>query len=459
MRKLGLLVGLAACLSAASLLAYQPASQDWLGENSSCPSTEVRVRQPVRLPPVDTSVVQASADVLTLPAEVAPPPAVEEYYTLDELKGEMKKLVWTKGDLKIVPYGILWGSMAYETSRTATGDYVFYVLSDDEEGEDAFHVDGKSTRLGIDVIGPRLPLFGCAESGGKIEFDFQGSFVTENRGSVLLRHAYLEVKNEDYRLLFGQTWDVISPLYPGMLMYSVGWGGGNIGYRRAQFRAERYYDLSPRMFLTLQGSLNTDIITPSDLPASVGIRGDHAGWPILEGRAAMTLGERGPGCRPITIGASGHIGEQIYDVPASGIDDAARKTWSFNADFRWPITERFGFQGEFFTGQNLGAYLGGILQGINRFTLEGIHSTGGWGEIWYDWSPRCHSHVGYSIDDPWNQDVTVGRIYNDFIFANLFYDVTPKFLVGVELSYWKTHYQTQSPGESAHIEFAAKYGF
>ena len=26
-----------------------------------------------------------------------------------------------------------------------------------------------------------------------------------------------------------------------MLMYSVGWDGGNIGYRRAQFRGERYW--------------------------------------------------------------------------------------------------------------------------------------------------------------------------------------------------------------------------
>ena len=51
----------------------------------------------------------------------------------------------------------------------------------------------------------------------------------------------LEVKDDDFRFLVGQTWDVISPLYPGMLMYSVGWDGGNIGYRRAQVRGERYF--------------------------------------------------------------------------------------------------------------------------------------------------------------------------------------------------------------------------
>ena len=63
----------------------------------------------------------------------------------------------------------------------------------------------------------------------------------------------------------GQTWDVISPLNPGMLMYSVGWEAGNIGYRRAQLRAERYVALSDSQLLTLQGSINQnsfpDVIT------------------------------------------------------------------------------------------------------------------------------------------------------------------------------------------------------
>ena len=59
----------------------------------------------------------------------------------------------------------------------------------------------------------------------------------------LLRHAYAEVKDDDFRLLAGQTWDVISPLFPSMLMYSVGWDAGDIGYRRAQVRGERYLQL------------------------------------------------------------------------------------------------------------------------------------------------------------------------------------------------------------------------
>lgn len=379
-----------------------------------------------------------------------------EYYSMDELRAEMKKLAWTKGDFQIVPYGVLWGSTTYETARSNVGDYTLYVFSSTDQGEAAWHVDAKSTRLGLDFAGPRIPALGCAESGGKVEIDFQGTYLQENKGSVLLRHAYLEVKNEYFRLLAGQTWDVVSPLYPGTLMYSVGWGAGNIGYRRAQFRAERYFHFSDHLLVTTQASINCNLI--SELGS--GVAGDHADWPVVEGRLGFTLGDRGKGGRPFEFGISGHIGEQSWDFLTPPVaDDVALRTWSFNVDFRYPITSRLGVQGEFFTGENLGAYLGGAVQGVNTAARDTIRSTGGWVEVWYDWTSRLHSHAGYSIDDPWNGDITTGRTYNQFFFANLSYDLTKKFLVGVEASQWKTNWAGKLPGDSFRLEFVAKYGF
>ena len=380
-----------------------------------------------------------------------------EYYTLAELKAERKKLSWTKGPFRIVPYGSLWFNMAWESQRSNTGDYTLFVFSPDDHPGDAFHVNARSTRLGIDVSGPRVPCLGCAPSGGKVEIDFWGQFEGgENKPGVLLRHAYWEVKDEPFRLLAGQTWDVIAPLYPGTLMYTVGWGAGNLGYRRAQLRYERYMACSDVFLVTAQGALAADLF--SELSANVA--GDHAGWPVLESRVAVTLGPRGPGCLPITLGVSGHVGEQefLFD-PGDPADDAFARTWSFNVDVRIPITYRCGVQGEFFTGENLGAYLGGIVQGINTTTGEPIRATGGWIDLWYDWTPCLHSHVGYSIDDPIDRDVTDGRIYNHFFFANLSCDLTKDFLVGVEYTSWKTLWDQRTDGVTDRIEFVAKYGF
>ncbi|MEN6450524.1 MAG: hypothetical protein ABFC96_08540, partial [Thermoguttaceae bacterium] len=202
--------------------------------------------QPVRLPPVDAPPPGPTAPA---PAPAAGPyaaaPAATPGLTMAEVDTEIKKFSWKKGDFTIVPYGCLWGNMVDSTERTSPGPYTLWACSGSNGKEDEFYIDARNTRLGFDVLGPEVPLFGCAKSGGKVEIDFQQTVLsTENKASVLLRHAYAEVKDEDFRLLAGQTWDVISPLFPCTLNYSVGWDAGDIGYRRAQIRGERYFHLS-----------------------------------------------------------------------------------------------------------------------------------------------------------------------------------------------------------------------
>jgi hypothetical protein len=385
----------------------------------------------------------------------------EKYLTLDEFHAEFKKLSWTWGDFRITPYGYVCCSTVYETQKSVTGEYTLYVISPDTQAGDAFFIDAKSSRLGLDVAGPAVGWLADAKIGGRLELDFQGPFINANQGKVLFRQAYAEVKNEDYRLMAGQAWEVLSPLYPYMLLYVPGCGGGNLGYRRAQFRAERYLPLSDHLALTCQGSLNGNII--SDFTGDPTIAGDHAGWPVLEGRAAMTFGQRsGPDALPITLGFSGHIGQQEFDFlppDPNPVDDLVRRTWSANVDFSWPITRRLLFQCEAFMGENLGAYMGGVLQGIDRGTRRGIRSRGGWFDFGYHWTDKLHTHGGYSIDDPIDSDLTSGRKYNHFIFGNVIYDVTKTCMLGLEVSSWKTLWVDQRPGDSVRFEFLVKYGF
>jgi hypothetical protein len=420
----------------------------------------------VRLPAVEaTPAAMASAPDAVAPAPApgasAPQPAPAgqgDYFTLDELRGEMKKFSWKKGDYTITPYGYLWGNSVFSTERTSPGSYTLFVQSASTQPESEFIVDARNTRLGFDVLGPRiLPCFGGLETGGKVEIDFQNSVLsTENKATILLRHAYAEAKNEDCRILVGQTWDVISPLCPGMLMYSVGWDGGNIGYRRAQFRYERYLTFSDVSLVTVQSSINQNVFPDSIANAT----GEPSNWPIIEGRVAWTVGHRGQGCLPITVGLSGHIGDEEFDSTIAGRDNE-RRTWSGNIDVRVPLTERLGIQGECYVGENLDSFLGGIGQGIDPLTLNTIRDSGGWVEVWYDWTCRLHSHVGYSLDDPNNHDLTVAteKSYNQFYFGNLIYDVTKNLLIGVEVSSWKTIYVGQQPGDSVRSEFVVKYGF
>jgi hypothetical protein len=431
---------------------------EWLREN------------PARLPAVKATPAGMAAEK---PAPEAPPPD-EEFFSLDELKAEMKKLTWTKGDFKIVPYGALWADMIYATERTYPGYYTLWVPSAQLEGEDAFEVDCRRTRLGLDVTGPKIPFFWDAASGGKVEIDFTGDGpVNPNRAGVLLRHAYWDVKDEDFRVLVGQTWDVISPLYPGTLNYSVGWDGGNIGYRRCQFRLERYLKFTDTVMMDVQGAIAQDIIP--DFATTAGVDRESASWPVFEGRVGWVLGPRGKGCNPISFGVSGHVGEAIYDFAQAGPaplllppeDDVHRRTWSLNADVRIPLSDWYGIQGEFFTGENLSSFLGGIGQGVCTCNRKTIRSTGGWFDVWFDWTERFHTHAGWGLDDPNNNDFFVGRTYNQFIFVNFAYDITKQLQTGLEVTSWKTLYQDTrpvptgptQPGESVTFEWMVKYGF
>jgi hypothetical protein len=430
------------------------------GPSTTAQPTPTALSTPV---PAVATIAQAPAPQGDPQPVAQPADPQTDYYTLDQLKAEMKKLVWKKGDFSITPYGYLWGATVYETERSNNGDYTFYIFSPssvDQVGP-TYHVDAKSTRIGLDVLGPRIAGLNNAQSGGKVEFDFQGgSGLQENKGSVLLRHAYWEVKDDEFRLLAGQTWDVISPLWPNTIMYTVYWGAGNIGYRRAQFRAERYVAFSDELLLTMQGSINGDIIADF-APAGITAVGDQSSWPVVEGRTALTFGPRGPNCHPITLGVSGHIGEQRFRFSAPPpAEQRSARTWSFNVDLKAPITDRFGMQGEYQIGDDLSTFYGGILQGYNFAQRRAIYDTGGWIELWYDWTPRWHSHVGYTLDDPLNSDISFGgRTYNHAIWGNVIYDVTKQFLLGLEVSQWRTLYQGLEPGEATRIEFMARYGF
>ncbi|MHC4877947.1 MAG: hypothetical protein ACYTGL_15930 [Planctomycetota bacterium] len=380
-----------------------------------------------------------------------------------------------KGDYQIVPYGIGWVNLAFDTSRTRTGAFTIFAQSRDVEGESAFSVNARSSRFGTRVTGPEV--FG-GKTTGRVEFDFFGSAQTENRAGILLRHAFGEFVGENWRAVGGQTSDVISPLIPNMQNFTPGWGAGNIGYRRAQSRFEWWQDFADAGRFSLQGSINQTIVTDFATDPLTG--GEDAGWPTLMGRIAFRpewsahqCDSSPAGCRPRPgylapgtglrpeLGISGHIGREQVDFTTPPLEDDRQFTsWSLNVDLYLPLTEDFGVQGEFFWGNVLGTFQGGIIQGIDPVLRRGIRSTGGWGEVWYQVTDRVHTHAGFGIDDPSNSNLSVGRrSQNHFWFGNAVFDVTELFSVGLEVSYWQTRFVGLSDGEAVRIETVMKYRF
>jgi hypothetical protein len=384
------------------------------------------------------------------------------------------------GEFTLRGYGTVWCDILYATSRTEPARFTLWIASEQEQGEAAFDLDARRSRIGVDITGPPIALWGDLSSGGRFEVDFLGNFTTDNQPDTRLRHVYFEAQNERRRLLVGQTWDVVSPLLPNTVNFPVAWAAGNVGFRRNQFRIERY-GFPGDTRIGMQAAIAQNVI--QDLASgfnSVGVTRETGNWPMIQTRMVIGWDDvRGAG-ESMAFGISGHIGETGFDFaagdpanPALGPEDDVRvRTWSINADGVIPLTDRVALRGEWFAGENLSNILGGIVQGVCPCLRQPIAAMGGWAEMRYLASQRVSFHIGYSIDDPNDEDSLIGRTKNQTLYGNVFYRVTEKFTSGWEVSWWRTDYQNRTnepgftpvdapstPGEAIQLDWTLRYAF
>ena len=346
-------------------------------------------------------------------------------------------------------YGKVKFDAAYDTARTSVGNFARWVESEENtHNDDQFNMTANETRLGLKLSTPDAE---GIRTTGVVELDLYGSNSAENKAKPMLRHAFLEMHWPESRfsILAGQTWDVISPLNPGTLNYSVQWWEGNIGYRRPQVRLTKELALSSKVDLKLQGAFSRTI--GHDGPFDPGDTGEDAGFPTTQGRLALSFPCFGP--KPTTVGVSGHWGEEEYDTDAQ---NHARhfQSWSANVDLTQPVTDWLTVKAEAFVGENLDAYLGGIGQGLNTATYTEIGSAGGWVAAAINPCKGWHFNLGASMDNVSDSDVTAAsaRTAHRCFFGNIIHDINKWTSVGLELSHRSTEYKGMSDGDSLRIQ-------
>ncbi len=367
-----------------------------------------------------------------------------------------KKGLFSSVDVQL--YGYIKADGSYDSSRTTFGNYVVYVDSEATRTNDnEFNLTANETRLGMNFSGPSSKTL---KTSGKVEFDFFGTPADENKAKIQMRHAYmnLEWPEAQFSLLAGQTWDVISPLNPSTLNYSVLWVGGNIGYRRPQVRLTKGLSVTDEVSVKLEGALTRTIGRTTPAPVS-SETGEDAGVPTVQGRVSATFPFFGP--KPTTIGISGHRGKEEYDIDATG-RNVTITSQSINLDITQPVCKWMTIKAELFSGWNLNTYLGGINQGVNTTTLRPIDSQGGWIAAnlgpWGKWS----SAVGFGADNVDRDDVvgnTSLRTRNSCLFGNVRYDVNAHAQVGLELSRWDTNYRGAGDAKDMRVQASFIYKF
>ena len=352
-------------------------------------------------------------------------------------------------------YGYIKLDVAYDGSRTSPGEVAKWAVL--EPADEEVTVTLNQTRLGLRLKAPGEET--RFRTGGRVEVDFYGHVDDPD---PRIRHAYLDFSWPDagFDIIIGQTSDVISPLYPSTLNYTVAWWAGNIGFRRPQIRATQRFATGGGE-LKVEGALTHNIY---DTQAG-SVSGEDSGL-ALQARVALTF--EGAVGRPVTIGISGHRAEEVFRLPPSAGTFPTTTTercdsWSANVDLSLPLSDSLRLQSELFSGKSLAPYLGGAGQGVDlREDLHGIHSRGGW--LALNFAPRSAGkerlrfNVGASVDDVEGDDLAAGaRELNSSIFGNVIYSSSQKMDVGLELSHWTTRYKDLNECDALRTQVSLIY--
>ena len=342
--------------------------------------------------------------------------------------------------------------MVFSTSRPFPSGTPLFLLPESPFGleTNTFDVHARQSYVGGMFTGPKV---GDFQTGAQILTFFQNDSLSTDDYGMLVYYAYGELKNEDWRVSAGLQQDVFNPVSPTVVYLTKMYGSGNTGSYRGQLRLERFFQSDDDLGLTFTGALSEPVSTL--VTNNVGRIEEDNGWPNIEGRVEVGFGPqqaiRGSQVRPFEIGLSGVVGQTrttrtVLAPPAALPPRAVIDTWGLGVDVEWQPNEWYGARGEFYTGQALGEYNGGVTQSVNSDTLAEIQSMGGFGEVFCYLSDEVHVHVGYGIDQPQESDLAPSQIRsNQTYFMNWVWDLSKAVQLGLEVDYRETEYTEFAP--------------
>jgi hypothetical protein len=368
---------------------------------------------------------------------------------------------WDKDGVKIIPYGILITNVNYNSSALVPGSFGGFALPDIPVTNPQFNISPGNTYLGVDIKWPKI---GDWEINGKVDFDLRGPtpLRVNNIFAPLFINIYGEAKTERYRILAGQTTDIISPTFSNSLnVFPAGFQPGRLGFFRPQVRFETYQPISDDYTFIFQGAIAEAIQT---FQVADEVIGDQAGLPDGQSRFALGYGKPDPKDRyhrrPFELGVSGHLGKRSGTQLGVLITQRKFTTWSGNIDLSFKIGSKLRFDAEFFNGSVLGDFTGGVFQTFNPARLVAIRAAGAWAQLTYDINDKWQVNAAYGRDDPFNRDLAPGqRSFNGMGFGNFFYRITPRLWIATEFSRWRTNWVGLPAGRAFRVEPAVLFIF
>lgn len=333
------------------------------------------------------------------------------------------------------PYGFVRLDFIFGDSRLSNIQFPFFAESEPDDRSPETSIHPRLTRVGLDLM--PFNVTESAQVAGKIEIDFQNG-GRESRELPRLRHGYLTIGTAMFELLAGQTWDLIAPLFPTANADSLMWNAGNLGDRRPQIRATAKPKVGEGALRLAVAVGQTGAVDGQDRDMDMRIDGQD-GLPTAQALAELKIAT-------VTAGVWGHVARETVDAT-----DSDSNSMAVGAHAKVEIGVA-AVQGEVWYGQELSDVRGAIGQAVNAMGEE-IAAAGGWLEVAVKPIPQSTTAVGFTIDDPVDDDIDVGQRARNYV-AYVAQHVRPwkAFQVGAEYLFWTTDYEEAEQGRVNRID-------
>jgi hypothetical protein len=336
------------------------------------------------------------------------------------------------------------------------GTAVFALPEGSQRDREQFNVSPGNSYFGAEF---RFPPISDTRIGAKVDFTLRGAKPLQNQNTFapLFGDIYLDLTYEPLRFVFGQAPDVVSPLLPTTLnTFPWSYTPGSLGFFRPQVRVETKVSVGDSSDLMLQGALAQAIQTFDIAEEAVATQ---SGWPDIQARAGLGVGEaNATGQRKIEIGVWGHFGERNLTLRSGSV--SFNNTYSFGFDGRVQVLPRTKVQGEYFTGQLVGDYMGAIFQTFDPISGIPVDAQGFWAEVEHGVTERLQVHVGYGVDNVEEEGGLAqlfARNQNSNVYGNLFIAFSPELTVAGEVAWWRTKYRGLDDGQPFRFEMSIIY--
>jgi hypothetical protein len=348
-------------------------------------------------------------------------PGLRAYADIDLLDTNKNKLQF---------YGFFKLDAAYQDGGVNGLTFPRYAVA----GEGNLYLTATHTRFGFKYAG--TPLSNRMNVGAVLEWDFFDA-TSPNQMKPRFRQGYFTLSKRRHTVLFGQAWDLFSPLGPTTLMTNgFLWQTGNLGFRHAQ---ARYTYTAPRF----------DFAASVNDQASEG--GRTAKMPVLQSRLGFKLGAS----NKYQVGVSGIYGREDAK---SFLNPVSNKVNIAGISFDWNLAtgKWLSFKGEFATGENLAYVASRAGYWLDPVENEMVthKASSFWSELLLS-KNKYSGWLGYGFEDltiKWSEG---GTKEMRCLFAGIQYAAGSGVSFGLEFAHFSTVAPLLEPPKTNQLMFSA----